>query len=1105
MKKTNRNLKSLLLTVVWIVLACVSGLGQEHNPLLNSREVLKKAQKLYDDGSYKASAEQCAKVSENDSNYYEALSNRVSAYIAYKQDSLAALYARKGINGKSAYQYTFYNLLGVALIAMDKDEEAINLYKEALVKFPYANLLYYNMAVCQRKLKRSDEAIASLEKSITLSPYHAKSHLKLGLICLEQNKIVPGILALEMFLIIDPDSKSAKDMILLLEKVVKGENELDETKGVAAPASNTDDFSDVEEIIKSKIALSKRYTSLTKLNYDVVKQVQVLLEKLVYNKNDKGFFMQNYVPFYKELFSKDYFEPFVYYSMSSVADEDMAKWRKSKRSKIDAFTKWATDFLNQQRGSGPVVVNGEKKTYSLWYFGDNTLEAIGNENEKKKPIGPWIVYYNNGELLADGAYDNEGNKTGIWNWYYENGILKERSEFKKGQRDGTTELYTQYGVLASKTPYQSDKVAGDYTSFYVSGDPEIKLHFVNGNKEGSANYFYQNGAKQYEMNYKNNELDGAFKGYFPTGETEFTCTYVNGKKTGDYVSYFRNGKIESKGLDKDNDPTGKWSYYFSNGTLEKEGEYSSKGEAKGTWKFYYENGKLSEEKTFDDGGKLTGKIESHDQYGRLSYAHEYKNGSFLSYQDFDKSGKVIAEGKSKDKKMFVKYKYTNGNPESEGQLENGKKTGEWNFFMRNGKRIKTENDIEDVADGKLTTYFTNDSTEFTINFTKGEKDGYYKAWYKNGKLYCEGWYKGDKQVGDWYFYNEKGNLVTHNYFDGGVTSGWQYHFNPNGKPLTSTYYQADVLQKSLFFDSTGTQSYAIELKNGAGDFISHYPNGKSRVVKKIRNGFVTGKYQLFFPSGKVELEGDYVLDKEVGVWTCYYEDGKVRYTETYENGKLSGPLKKYYRNGNLSYDGTFREGKLDGKLQTFYENKQLEQESWWQLGNSEGTNTSYSEDGGGQLEYSRKYEEDELLSYTYKDKTGNLLPDIAVQNETVKLVTYYPNGNKSLEKEIKYGILDGIYTEYFTTGKIRQTAKYVAGNKEGVQKIFYPNGQPKSVENYFYDKRDGLCTFYYDDGKPERIENYSLDDRNGKCVYYDKTGKVIKTQIYYYGILYSEK
>jgi len=1095
----NRNYLLFILLFLSGFVQCL--IAQENNPLLDSRDVLQKAGKSYEAGNFKACAEQCVLITPNDSNYYEALHTQISAYLASNDDSLAIILAREGLSHKTSYESRYYNQLGVALIASNKNQEAVTLFQEALKKYPYQDLLYYNLAVALHKLKRTDEAVASLQQSILMNPYNAKSHLKLGVIYLEQNKIIPGILAMEMYLIIEPEASNSKDLILLLEKVVKGENETGLNSGTSSgTASGQDDFSEVEEILKSKIALNKRYKSQTKLNYDLVKQLQVLFEKLKYDKNDKGFVMQNYVPFYCELFSKDHFEAFVYYMMTSVADEEMAHWLKSKKSKVEAFTNWANLFLKEKRSKRPVVLNGEKVTASCWYYSNNSLEAIGNENEKKKLQGYWQLYFPNGNPEAEGMYEN-GEKSGEWKWYYDQGGIKERSHFLNGRRNGTAEVFMENGTTSSKGNYSDDKLEGEYKNFFMSGDPEISLNFKSGKKEGNALYFYQNGAKRYEFSYKDNEIDGTFKEYYLNGKPAMTCTYVNGKKTGPYISYFRNGKTETEGADKDNVPTGQWNYYYETGQLQKSGIFANSGEPKGLWKFYHENGKPSEEKTFTDNGNISGKLEFHDVDGKLSYVQEYKNGNCIAFQNFDNNGKMVSEAKAKDKKLYMSYAFFNGNTETEGLLEEGKKTGLWKFYLPCRKLSRTEGFTADVLNGFTTEYFPNDSVENKVNFTNGEKEGYYRSWYKNGKPFCEGWYKNDKQAGYWYFYNEKGILTNTEYYNFGELNGWQQHYLPGGKKYYGTYLENDVMLRGMNYDSAGKPVHPVELNNGTGTFtFLLYPDGKPRSVKTFVNGYAFGKNTLLYPNGKPELEGNFAMDKKDGVWTEYRDDGKMRVTEIYENGKLNGPVKKYFPDGTLSYEGNYVSGKASGKCTYYYENKSPELEFNFVNGLLQGNTTLFNPDG--QVLYVRKFKEDILVSYSYMNKDGNPVSDIPVQNETAKMVAYYPNGNKSIEKELKNGEAAGIVTQYFANGKVMETGRFESGNKEGIHKIYYANGQLKSEENFYYDKKDGTSVYYYDNGKTERIENYYLGERHGIQTWYDKFGKATKTQNYFYGIQY---
>ncbi len=61
-----------------------------------------------------------------------------------------------------------------------------------------------------------------------------------------------------------------------------------------------------------------------------------------------------------------------------------------------------------------------------------------------------------------------------------------------------------------------------------------------------------------------------------------------------------------------------------------------------------------------------------------------------------------------------------------------------------------------------------------------------------------------------------------------------------------------------------------------------------------------GHFSYYTDNGYVKYEGDYLNNKEDGIWTHYYSDTKdVWYTVSYKEGKRSGDLKSYYKSGKL--------------------------------------------------------------------------------------------------------------------------------------------------------------------------------------------------------------
>jgi len=83
-------------------------------------------------------------------------------------------------------------------------------------------------------------------------------------------------------------------------------------------------------------------------------------------------------------------------------------------------------------------------------------------------------------------------------------------------------------------------------------------------------------------------------------------------------------------------------------------------------------------------------------------------------------------------------------------------------YYPNSKKVKFhgEIDAQNRRDGKW-VYYGENGQELSISFySHGLKDGHTIVKYPNGSIRYVGDYKQDKRVGEWEFYDEKGNKTT---------------------------------------------------------------------------------------------------------------------------------------------------------------------------------------------------------------------------------------------------------------------------------------------------------------------------------------------------------
>ena len=173
-----------------------------------------------------------------------------------------------------------------------------------------------------------------------------------------------------------------------------------------------DNFEDVQDILTSKAALDKSYKLKASLEDPIVRQLQVVIEKLEYNANDKGFWMQFYVPLFKSIWNNNQFEPMIFYAFSGLDIKNIKEYNQKEKKKIEAFSTAAAEYLSAIRESQQLIVSKRPGAPQKLYVQDYIVSGKGAYAKDSKGedvvAGPWEFYYSTGRLKSKGSFDNDG-------------------------------------------------------------------------------------------------------------------------------------------------------------------------------------------------------------------------------------------------------------------------------------------------------------------------------------------------------------------------------------------------------------------------------------------------------------------------------------------------------------------------------------------------------------------------------------------------------------------------------------------------------------------------------------------------------------------------
>jgi len=149
-------------------------------------------------------------------------------------------------------------------------------------------------------------------------------------------------------------------------------------------------------------------------------------------------------------------------------------------------------------------------------------------------------------------------------------------------------------------------------------------------------------------------------------------------------------------------------------------------------------------------------------------------------------------------------------------------------------------------------------------------DGKYQEFHPNGKPFIEGQFKEGRQVGDWTYYFENGQ----------------------------------VNRKATYVDGKPNGSWEV-----------HRADGTLAAKRSFKDGLRDGEWVTYDATGKQQLtEEHYAGGKEDGEWKFYFPNGKPRQQASFKNGKRDGQSTEWDEKGQKVIEASYKEGKLDGTV-----------------------------------------------------------------------------------------------------------------------------------------------------------------------------------------------
>lgn len=993
---------------------------------------------------------------------------------------------------------SFYINKAVAFNQLKDASQAIKTMEQALIEYPANYEFYYKSGSYYEELEQFGNAFDAYKISAILNPFNASVHLKIGNFYLKKRMTAQALMCFNTYLMLNPDGADSFSILKSLNNVISQDNATKDLEGFTIN-ENVDQFEELNLIIDNRIALQDGYETGNEINIALTNQNHVLLEFIKDFETKENYWSNSYIKLFQWVQQNGLFNNLTYTVSYSIENEKYKKIVEKNRDKVVEFYQQMKDQIAQIYMDRAFEFNGFDTSVHPSYS-NYQLDGIG-QMKNGVNSGDWLFYDQKGRLTMNGQYDTTGNRAATWTRVYPTGVIQETANYKSGKLHGQNKTFYVNGIPNETSQYNQGTLNGLYTQLNESGALIQKKYFLNGKLSGKYQTYHDVGEvlTNFEATYENGLAQGLVNQISPTGKIIYTVDYLNNKKTGVEKSLFETGKEKMVSNYLNGLQNGKHTEYYSNGNLMIECSMVD-DQIEGIYKKYYPDGTISEEIEYLN-GEMNGMNKFYYPNGKDYAVFELKKGELIGYKFYDRTQKLIKEGRKKGGQFYYEGFSQLGQVNAKGLYTvKGGKTGEWNYYTNNGVLSSKENYDENLLIGELISYHENGNIKNFSNYSEGNINGYCITYYKNGKTESQGYYKNGELDKEWRTYYMDGTLESINFYHKGKLHGEQLSYSVEGNLIQKLKYKYDRLLSEEEFDQNERSTGVIDWNQTAPErtIETLYSDGKIQTQITLVNNLKQGPFIEKDGLGATISKGKYLNGEPHGKWQYFYPNGTLKLELNFVNGVLDGQYKTYYENGNLNNVYNYVLGNSEGKSISYAEDGKTEIGSAEEL-NNENHGKRIFRGPKGNIQLIRHYRHGVLTGYSYLGKDGKELPIIPLINETGKIKSYYENGNIAREMEYLNGQLINEYKAYFNNGKLQINHINWFDENHGIHYEYYPSGKIKEEKLFSYGLREGISKKYFENGQIKESIHYRNNEKSGENIFYDQEGNEIRKDIYFNG------
>jgi len=190
---------------------------------------IEKANSAFEEEDFREALKYYEKIHPNDTSYNAALLQRVVCQLNMENgDNEAAIkLCDEGIAINEDYLTIFHLNKGVALNKLERYDEAIQLFDDAIERFPYYPSFYVYKGYNYKDSEQYDKALLTFQDAAERFPFNSEAHTALAVLSMEAGALTQAVLSLTTALFIEPDSPKSLAVLAGVNDLVSAKQDVE--------------------------------------------------------------------------------------------------------------------------------------------------------------------------------------------------------------------------------------------------------------------------------------------------------------------------------------------------------------------------------------------------------------------------------------------------------------------------------------------------------------------------------------------------------------------------------------------------------------------------------------------------------------------------------------------------------------------------------------------------------------------------------------------------------------------------------------------------------------------------------------------------------------